>query len=858
MRNDYYANLSAATATTVISEMLGRTVKFIRNIYAVMPDSIALADYDKYGTACWKDSNGIICVAEKYPHANPFAAIFHRVINRLCSDEGPESLLKSKESMRRVALLSGESPDDMSESDLRAFIMSCAHNGVNSRAIARNILRVAFHGTEMPDNLEVAVCNGLSAYRGKMIKAIIDGNDKKMMQKLAMETVSQYSGHLHVHLGAPEGPMRDMKYPDVNYVIDVKHVRDIAARIGMPAESMIEAGFLEAVKNPIVVIKDKIRTDTIAFVTFLASPQEKRDASGIASQGGRDSGSDGTQQAPILLPSALKTDAKLDKNSERQNIFQKNDHFLVVNMPSPETVMKNGSSRALSFGFMHVSSLARALAYKDRETGRVNMLHVRRAADNKYTSDIVTTLRQWCDTHEGPAAEEVLRVLPRLRDNVMEFRNPVNFEDVEKSLAKGAGSPLREAPAAARPANPFVDDGPLPDIDQTVARPAVFGSPAGIRSEVKRRPLQERLATAIRHGGFSKLAEKNLSAAGMACASDIKSFIANRGEEAFREKFGPKALRCANDWLSSLGLDTATYTQRQRISVNGAADDGHGLTVKDFFAALREFPKDTPAGSVAMPVGADGRPFTGADAYQLAARMANSPRWAGCNVFLDEKTMEAFGITPTPAAIAVYPVSKGGVPVYNLMDTSMYGGLKDRIRERLYEASPAVPTSMLRQLATYAPAEMQDAGRIAAHFDRSFAEMAKDVMAAGQKTDTFETAVMQETHSLEKKLDRYGYLRGYGFPEATLRKLFVSGTAPFHGEILTRRRRGTADEGHHIGTRRADVVLKLGEGGILMYTPADQRYSPIKEALTSGRSLAARTDEPALRNGISKDRTKHL
>lgn len=839
MARDYEnGGMPPEAAAKEISELLGRPVRFVRNIYAVDPGGKALEDYGKYGIASWTDPDGAVRVAmSSRAGGDCYKKMLYGAVNRVCATDGISALLKSYTDLRRVALLGGLNPDAMTATDLRAFAESCGHNDADSMGVARNILKVAFGDKALPFGLEKAVCNGVFKYRRNFIVDMVEKNDAATIRKFAAETLSPYGMHLHVHLGRPTGAMRNLGYPDIDYVVDTDVVRRIAGDTGVSVDRLIDDGLVESIKNPMCVIRNQKHGDFVtAVVCPVTTAQKNRSADGTALQGGRTSNSDGTFELPPLSSDVLNTGAKITNDFESPKNSEKKDAFLVIQYPKPEFVKANqtGSNRLTWYGILPAESLVKVLSFRDRVTGETNIVDVRRKEGSRFATDIADALRGMLGRE---ASSDAMRYVAR---NLQEHKNHVNMEDSAAKLSRSldeAGITAPQRDPAARKESPAVDE------------IAVV--------------LKKRLFTPLDRAGFSKAAEKLLAAAGITDAGALRANLSDdKAEDRFRERYGPKALRTARAWLESLGLDAVQPSSRVKVSsLKDAVDTPAALAAFDFYRAMKEYPRTTEPGTVALPVGAEGRIFCGVDSYQLAARVAANPRWGGCNVFLDEESVKAFGVSPLPEAEAAYPLSMDGAPVWNLMDLSFGEDLKAVLKERYLGISPAVPSSMLNQLASYTPPDREAAVKISAHLDRSFMGMAG--AETDKKLDTIETAVMHAASEVEKKYDPRGVLQSYNVPLRVLSTLAQKGEAEFCGFIRsTRRDAATPVEVGSVTSRRVDVRFKLEKGSVMIYTLDGALLGPARDVLASKADLSAPKKDsrknsrgPAL--GKKEENTQH-
>lgn len=789
-----YKAMTPEQSANHFSVLLGRPVRYSRNIYADREvEDRHLKAYSDRGVAARICDDGSIVLYGK-PEHNGYFNLLKTAVYQLMVEKGPEGLLPSLDLMRMATERSVRYTDGMSDVDLKAFCMSCSDGNVSGMKTAADILHVAFKGAQYPEGLERSVCNGLKAYRYGILEKVREGSDEALIEKFAMETASPYSGHRHLHLGKPEGAMKALGYPDVNLIMDVETLRKQAAKMDLSVMGLMEQDVIHKIKNPIAVVKSRFKDSNMAILDL------------------------------------VKTDGEI----------------VVYYFPDKKNIDKH--NKLGGFSSVSPDSLCRIILYKEKgENFSSTLLY----AENKQNSSIKKVLEDvlknaFCINdkkgedalHRDSAQDAKARLLNVTANILQNFKNPKNFDDLEKNIAESikkveaqdarrlqnrakeiSGTSIPALPSSALNADAKIDN-----ISDNTKR----DNGSSLKSEALKN-----LSRPIADGGFSKVTQKKFFDKGISNAGDIRSrLMLNNGEERFAEDFGQKALRDAKRWLDELGISSLRVASRQKVSEETSGLTGASLAEVDFFRALREFPKETLPGQVVMPVSTDGRLYRGMDSYQLSARQAANARWKGCNVFLSKEDMAAFGLTPLPSAEPVSLLSKDGLQVWNLMDLDMGDAMKERLVERYREMTPAVPAPMIRQMATFTPQTKADVASIAAHLDSRF-----DVMSGGVATDgvdSLETSIKNEVPSIEKRYDPSGTLREHLFPPVDIHRLFLMGEAHVDAEVSSRPVMGYdisgAGQKQHV-----DITLRLENDGIAVYSHKGERLQgKLRDLLKNG------------------------
>lgn len=764
-----------------LSQALGREVNLVSNVWALQPRDPAMeSEYQLRGVACRIEDDGSLTMAVK-PLRGFHRNMLYSAIYSVCRAFGAEGLLSPVE-MQQVALSNGMFLGDMNEVNVKAFISSLSYTNVTNLRIVRDILQVKLGRFDLPEGLESAMCNGLHHHRREKIAEMCQANDEKAIAAFARETMSPYACHRHIHLGRPDGAMRAMGFPDMPMVVDVNGIRNQMNYMDGTLEEVLDSGFIEKLRHPVAVIRN----------------------------------------------------AKEDGYRLVLDMVNKEGNVVILTVPSQDK-MREGTNKLGGFGAIAPDTLCRVVAY--REEGEFkNLIYAEKERGSEVSLRLVSLLRRIKSEgplHRAGAQDAFANLLNRTTKVLQFFKNPKNFDDLSKKIAEDIR--FLEKNASQAPGEPAetMTEAPSPAPEKAGARAE---SLADATPENKRRSLPERLATPVKDGPFSAAAKKKLEAAGVADAAAVLSRLSgDRRIERFREDFGPKALRNANEWLRDLGLGGVAFSARQDVEAEAKAIAPEGLARLDFFRAFKEFPRDAMAGTLAMPVSADGRAITGADAYQIVARMAATNRWEGCNVFFDEAQLTALGLKPAAGAEPVYLTSRPGAPVWNMMDVAMGDEIRGKIAERYRDEGVAVPAAMLRQIATYAPSSAEDAEAVAKHLDEVFPRIAGEAVPAA--VETFETALMKETEAMKKTYDPTDLLQRFGLKASDRQKLYLMGEVEVHG-MINRRAVEAYESMRTPMLQKVDITLRLEGGAIAVHNWEGIRFrGAMKDVLSKGKGL---------------------
>ena len=144
-------------------------------------------------------------------------------------------------------------PGHMTDTDLRAFARSCAHADNVDLRLARKILQTSFGTDDFPLGLEKQLAGGFKQHRKNQIRELNVSGDENAIKNFALETISRYSYHKHLHLGFPSHAMYDMGYPEQGFFVDISKVIALSNELNISPQNLLNLNFIAELRNPICV-----------------------------------------------------------------------------------------------------------------------------------------------------------------------------------------------------------------------------------------------------------------------------------------------------------------------------------------------------------------------------------------------------------------------------------------------------------------------------------------------------------------------------------------------------------------------------------------------------------------------------
>ena len=335
---------------------------------------------------------------------------------------------------------------------------------------------------------------------------------------------------------------------------------------------------------------------------------------------------------------------------------------------------------------------------------------------------------------------------------------------------------------------------------------------------------------------FSPSERMRLASAGIVDAASLRDSMLAMRRKGFVEAYGAKAWASSLSFMESLGQMTPAMVRPRPLDVANVKDDFDAVRLENLRESLNALPGDLAQGVLIMPRGVDGTVMQGSDTHYMVARMATTPQWQGCPVFIPASKMETYGLSPIPDAEPVLS-KKEGEAMYNLMDTDMNGILKEEVLAASKMRPRAVPASLLTQTLSVRQMTADIAPQTTDYLDRTWKNMSsfKDDAVIGP---SLEDLLLTARQKVEKTLDPKDSLRKYGFPEGMMAQVMEKGDVKFTGNILVRPSDGISrDE-----TRKVSVRLRLLDGTIRVCTPGGH---PVGESL-AGALKSAKLDDASL------------
>lgn len=826
--------------------ILGRKVVRVMNPYALPhPDLTFLRNATRRSIASYFDNDdGSVHIYVKDPLIKNLSEIvFQESLYRVTAELGPEGLLRTPEQWYLF-----EKWDSVSGAAAKEAARVVNDYSKEGQRHIQHILTLIGVKDEYQNIL--ALCNGMKSFNDKAMKrdAINEGN-VEVLAELMKQTLAGESKSKSVSFGKAEGPWLDVGYPELNITASVDSVRKCIEKSGFSSEQEY-AAFIEAVRKPIAVLKYG-RKDIFSLVLDIKDSNNEFICVNVSK------------------PDILKT------NIERNNI--RYPSVCVSGFPS-----------------LSESSLLRALSYQKRENGKIidtNLVYVTKKEGLMYSSRLLDVVRSFTKdiikkASLGPrrcanldVTTETLSIGSANIDNVFEttkkFLDTPQDSEEEKEYKKATPSERRVGAQDATTGGLNIGSAKIDNVFESVKKS--FDIPFDVQKEnainnitecrnigqsrsVAQKIAEEINAQEVLEGvrenvvvttadpraaaltAFSEDALEAFRADGIVDAGTLKDTVLKMQEAAFVERYGARAWNDALDFLEGRALITLNALRKPPVDLAAARQDFEGERVRDFKEVMLRTPGNLVAGSVAMPRFPTGELAIGSDAHYMAARIVTTPRWEGCSLFVFQEDLDSYGLSLTSNAD---PVLSGtfGSAAYNLMDTDMSPMLRDEIM-RLASDTPAFPVTAVTQMRSILPsAGVMDASQMQGlqnYLDRSWRNVTNGY-ELGARKNSLETLIMKASARLEKKLDPSGLMRGFGFPEESIRMLVTKGEAVVMGKIHTNKESSSKGPG---SPRRACFKIKVVDGKVKAYTMggveiADTLKAALSKPDLSKDSLAA-------------------
>ncbi len=790
-------------ACETLTAILGYEVVPARNIHVLDKDALS-ADFfrmiKRYGSASYfnKETKKLTVFIES-PGEDPLTRVAQLSAYAIVSALGPAALLPTE---RHVRDFNGKTGVERTPEEAREALLACSDYSGENLIMMTQALRAA--GLPCDDTVLRSAINGMRHYYGERLSEAVQARDYAALASLATVACrGQEEGR--IHMGASSPMWLDMGYPALDLSVKKKAFLDMLGDAGFTPEDIVEKDLIRHVNEPMAMLKEK----------------------------------NGGYKA--VLP-----------------VVDADGEFLTYSIHSPEQMAEFDAVTMLSirgFGHIHPDALLKRLAWKSPEDNTV-IAYLRKKEGTMHSyviSDVLRDIRNGKDKKATPALRRVeaqdatdggLKYDANIETSGETSKNNLTFSDkkatpalrrVEAQDATDGGlkldaniSDLEETtknkdhvfvpltPAerdfllerAARNVEAHKNDHSLDAVDAAIAE-AVQAAEAPQGDAVSEDPMDRALpADAFSFGIRAKLADEGIRDAGALSAA-----MTSLHENGFTERFGAKAWASSVAFMTSLGLMTPKMLRPLPLDVASVMDFG-AERLRNLRESLRALPRNLAQGVVQVPRAADATVFPGSDMHYLLARLATTPDWKGCPIFIAASQLPAYGLSPADGAEPALSATAGEA-VYNLMDTDMSPLLKEEVLLRAKAGAKAVPASIVTQAISVSTMTEDIAAQAVSHLDRTW-----DGMSTLRRGDTcgasLEDILMKARHNVERMIDPRKALQKYGFPEAVVTELIDKGDVCYKGPILTRPDNGISTPQQRI----VNIRLRILDGEARLCTPA--------------------------------------
>ncbi len=709
----------------VASRRLGVKVRLLGEA-AVSNDAdraFVAAYYEKAVAARYNREASCVDVASRSSNVD-VSKVLLQALFAAVSELGPDFLLPARADYEAVARESGLDVSNLERSDLRAFVMSCAKGGDEGSAIAKNILKRFFKPEVLSsmkpmeiENLALnAVCFGLDMWDSARVAKVVSG-DEDMMNKLAMERMSPYSRHSHLHLGMRKGGFERMGYPEAHMVADLKAVRFLCRKTGLSFEQMVLKGLLKQMRDPIAIIKDPSNANKVTVVLDIVT----------------DRGSYVSFKAPSVDSAIISMNEQL----------------------------KGGKYHSLNYetvDFIPLMSLCKALSKKE------NIMDLRPRPGYAFGGEIIDSLRvvaakrRTADSHRTLVPDALSAALKDVANVVNDFEPPkFNSKRFIEELKISHPSKMDTAVIMpeASPAVPVVTrvepirEKPLTTAQVLLSKLSYDSMKDDDRlvrvcGKPSKKLVEKLLSQGIDKVGSLLGEYRNLTAKKPYSLKSVEEGCADR----LQEKYGKKDARFISRFLEFKGVINVVSQARPRFQMKAyeTVEEAHQ---RDFCDKLRYAPRGIAPGVCLMPRRLNGRYFEGHEVHQLVAAVAAAPSKDGCNLFLREDEVAVFG----------YKVSQSSDPValsdglyYNFRDLDiMDTELVREVTEIIKADSVAVPHPVVMQMLGYCGINKEESAAVMARFDNGWARMTEGYDLSSEGNVSLETALSKAEDELVRR-----------------------------------------------------------------------------------------------------------
>lgn len=718
-------NMELYDAARIASRLLGVKVRFMDGYFINNdPDrAFVTAYYEKAIAARYNFGERCVEVASRSSYVD-VSKVVSQALSAAVSALGPDLLLPSRADYEAVAKDSGLDVSIMDRRDLKAYVMSCSKGDDEGSVIANNILKrflkpevlSSMNPTEIENLALYAVCFGLDMWDSARVAKVVSG-DEVMMNELAMERMSPYSKHYHLHLGVRKGAFERMGYPEVHMVVNLSAVRYLCRKLDLSFEQLALKGFLKQMRDPIAVIKDPSNRNKVLAVLDIVNER--------------------SQYVCFKVPSADYAATMINQQ------------------------LNEGKYASIGFEdvkFISMMSLCQSLFNKD------SILDLRRRPGYTFGGEIIDSLRREVAkrrTADRLWAKDPYSLSAALKDaaNVVnDFRTTKNISKIFTEESESSYRSMSEEAVEVREASPespvVIKVEPIREKPLTTAQ--ILLSKFSYDSMVKddwlvrscgkpsKKLIEKLLSQGIDKVGSLLGEYKNLIGKKPSSLKAQESGCADRLEE----KYGRKDAKFIRRFLEFKGVINVVSQARPRFEKKEyeTVEEAHQ---RDFCDKLAYAPRGIAPGVILMPRRLNGQYFQGHEVHQLVAAIASAPSKDGCNLFLREDEAALFGYKLGKSA---EPVALSDGLYYNFRDLDiMDADLVREVTDIIKADSVAVPYRVVVQMLGYNGVSREQSAAVMGRFDNGWARMTEGYDLSSEGNISLETALSTAEDKLVRR-----------------------------------------------------------------------------------------------------------
>ena len=248
--------------------------------------------------------------------------------------------------------------------------------------------------------------------------------------------------------------------------------------------------------------------------------------------------------------------------------------------------------------------------------------------------------------------------------------------------------------------------------------------------------------------------------------------------------------------------------RRAKRRARAAQAAAHTPAELAFHAAVSAVKADGHA-DVLAPVLSEGHMVSGADACHLLALMAVKDTWESCNVFVTKEDLDGLGIGLRRDAEGIDLFGMPDCTVYNAMDMDVTSEVRDALALHCIDAGEPVFPGVFGMIAEGVSEDVSLTLASRKKMDENY----RYYVGGSVRQIPLSGMLKAIAAAMEKKYDRDGLMRDFGFPETVRRHLMLTGAVRYEGGLYAHRVRG-GGESTFVPKEEVDVTLALTPEGI--------------------------------------------